>query len=518
MDPSHDQAVSSEAQARGKLAAPASAKAPPCTLIIFGAHGDLTKRLLTPALYNLVGAGLLDDDFKIVGVDRVDGSTEAWRAELGQTMQEFTKDPDGEFYTPTINADWWNNLSGRMEYYKADFTDIGQLEGLKAHVSGNVLFYLAVAARFFATVVENIGKAGMTKQEDGAFRRVVVEKPFGSDLDSARELNERLLAVLDEAQIYRIDHFLGKETVQNILAMRFGNGIFEPLWRREYVDHVQITACETVGVEGRGAFYEPTGALRDMVPNHLFQLLAMVAMEPPNSFSAETVRTAKEQLFEAVQPVLPANAIRGQYTAGQVQGRDVQAYRDSPGVAHDSDTETYVALKLDIENWRWSGVPFYMRTGKSLTGRLTEVVVHFRQAPLAIFADTPIDKLGPNNLTLNIQPRQGITLGLSAKIPGPKMDLGGVEMRFRYEDAFNLTPNVGYETLLYDVLIGDATLFQRADNIEAAWRVVDPALKAWAADKSGPEMYAAGTAGPQGADALLERDGRQWMPLERDPD
>ena len=514
MDPK--QVVSSNPQPRQKLAASASAKAPPCTLIIFGAHGDLTKRLLTPALYNLVGADLLDDGFKVIGVDRVDGSDESWRDELGQTMQEFTKDPDAEFYTPEINQDWWKSLSGRMHYYKADFTDIGQLEGLKAHVSGNVLFYMAVASRFFATVVENIGKAGMTKEEEGAFRRVVVEKPFGSDLVSAQELNSRLLAVLDETQIYRIDHFLGKETVQNILAMRFGNGIFEPLWRREYVDHVQITACETVGVEGRGAFYEPTGALRDMIPNHLFQLLSMVAMEPPNSFSAETVRTAKEQLFEAVQPVRPENAIRGQYTAGSVQGREVQAYRDSPGVAHDSVTETYVALKLEIENWRWSGVPFYMRTGKSLTGRLTEVVVHFRQAPLAVFADTPIDKLAPNNLTLNIQPRQGITLGLSAKIPGPKMDLGAVQMSFRYEDAFSLTPNVGYETLLYDVLIGDATLFQRADNIEAAWRVVDPALKAWAADASGPEPYAAGTAGPAGADALLKRDGRQWMPLDRD--
>ena len=367
-------------------------------------------------------------------------------------------------------------------------------------------------------MVENLGRAGLTQQADGAYRRVVVEKPFGSDLASARELNERLLKVLDESQIYRIDHFLGKETVQNILAMRFGNGVFEPLWRREFVDHVQITAAETVGVEGRGAFYEPTGALRDMIPNHLFQLLGMVAMEPPNSFSADTVRSAKEALFEAIRPIQPGNAIRGQYVAGTVQGRNVAAYRDSPGVAHDSVTETYVALKLEIDNWRWSGVPFYMRTGKSLTGRLTEVVVHFRQAPYAMFADTPVDKLTPNNLTLNIQPTQGVTLGISAKIPGPKMDLGGVEMKFRYEDAFNLTPNVGYETLLYDCFTGDATLFQRADNIEAAWRVVDPALKAWEADRSGPETYEAGTAGPKVADELLGRDGRAWMPLRQDGD
>ena len=514
MDPVGE--VSSQANAREKLAAPATHKAPACTMVIFGAHGDLTKRLLTPALYNLVGAGLLDDSFRIIGIDRVDGTDESWRGELGQTMQEFTKDPNAEFYTPEINKDWWNDLSGRLSYYKADFTDIGQLEALKGKLSGNVLFYLAVASRFFATIVENLGKAGLSQQQDGAFRRVVVEKPFGSDLESSRELNARLLKVLDESQIYRIDHFLGKETVQNILALRFGNGVFEPLWRREYVDHVEITAAETVGVEGRGAFYEPTGALRDMIPNHLFQLLAMVAMEPPNSFSAETVRTAKETLFEAVRTLAPENAVRGQYGAGKVEGRDVAAYRDSPGVAKDSQTETYVALKLEIDNWRWSGVPFYMRTGKSLTGRLTEVVVHFRQAPFAMFADTPVDKLSPNNLTLNIQPTQGVTLGISAKIPGPKMDLGGVQMKFRYEDAFKLTPNVGYETLLYDCLVGDATLFQRADNIEAAWRVVDPVLKAWAADASGPELYAAGMSGPKGADALLQRDGRNWSPLDRD--
>ena len=250
-----------------------------------------------------------------------------------------------------------------------------------------------------------------------------------------------------------------------------------------------------------------------MVPNHLFQLLAMVAMEPPNSFSAETVRTAKEQLFEAVQPVAPENAVRGQYTAGQVEGRAVQGYRESPGVAAGSNTETYVALKLNIENWRWSGVPFYMRTGKSMTGRLTEVVVRFRNAPFGMFQDTPVDRLAPNRLTLNIQPAQGVTLGITAKVPGPRMELSPVEMKFRYEDAFKLTPNVGYETLLYDCLIGDATLFQRADNIDAAWKVVDPVLKAWAADKGGPELYEAGSAGPKGAAELLERDGRAWEEL-----
>ncbi len=507
--------VSSPAQSKEKLTPAAAHPAPPCTLIIFGAHGDLTKRLLTPALYNLTGSGLLDDNFRIIGVDRVDDTDDGWRKSLAESMQGFTKDPNAEFYTPKIDEKSWGWLSQRLHYYKADFTQPAQLDGLKQHVdaTGNAVFYLAVAARFFGTVVDSLGEAGLTKQEDGKFRRVVIEKPFGSDLPSSEALNAQILKVLDEQQIYRIDHFLGKETVQNILAMRFGNSIFEPLWRRENIDHVQITAAETVGVETRGAFYEPTGALRDMIPNHLFQLLSMVAMEPPNSFSAETVRTAKEQLFEAVQPVTPEDSVRGQYSAGKVEDRDVVAYRDSPGVAHDSHTETYVALKLHIENWRWAGVPFYMRTGKCMTGRLTEIVVHFRHAPFGMFRDTPVDKLAPNTLTLNIQPAQGLTVGITAKVPGPKMELAPVEMKFRYEDAFKLTPNVGYETLLYDCLIGDATLFQRADNIDAAWRVVDPVLKAWAADASGPELYEAGSSGPKGADQLLERDGRSWEKL-----
>ncbi len=509
--------VSSPASSSQKLTPAAAHPAPPCTLIIFGANGDLTKRLLMPALYNLAGSKLLDDNFSIVGVDRVDGTDESWRKSLSDTMQEFTRDPNAEFYTPQIDEATWGQITQRLHYFKADFTDPAQLEGLKPHVqgTGNAVFYLAVASRFFGTVVENVGKTGLLKQEDGKFRRVVIEKPFGTDLDSSVALNAQILKVVEENQVYRIDHFLGKETVQNILATRFGNSIFEPLWRRENIDHVQITAAETVGVEGRGAFYEPTGALRDMIPNHMFQLLAMVAMEPPNSFSAETVRTAKEQLFEAIQPVRPEDAIRGQYTAGSVQGREVHAYRASPGVAADSNTETYVALKLLIENWRWSGVPFYIRTGKCLTGRLTEVVVHFRHAPFGMFRDTPVDKLVPNTLTLNIEPAQGLTLGITAKIPGPKMELSGVQMKFRYEDAFKLTPNVGYETLLYDCLIGDATLFQRADNIDAAWKVVDPALKAWAADKAGPELYGAGSTGPAGADQLLARDGRAWESLDR---
>ena len=500
-----------------KRIAPAAAeKAPACTLVIFGAHGDLTKRLLIPALYNLTGSHVLDDGFKLIGVDRVDGDDESWRNELRKTMQEFTTDPTAEFYTPQIDETTWNWLASRASYLEADFTNDADMASLKTKLSGNVVFYCAVAARFFSVVAEHLGKAELLKQTEGAFRRIVVEKPFGADLKSSKALNAALLKQADESQIYRIDHFLGKETVQNILAFRFANGIFEPIWRREHIDHIQVTAAETVGVEQRGSFYEPTGALRDMVPNHLFTLLSMATTEPPNSFDAESVRTMKEEFFESLRPVKPENVVRGQYTAGTVRGNHVAGYRESPGVAPDSLTETYVAMKLEADNWRWAGVPFYLRTGKCMTGRRTEVVVHFKQAPYAIFRDSPVDRLTPNNLTINIQPRQGITLGISAKIPGPKMDLSGVSMAFRYEDAFKQEPNVGYETLIYDCLVGDATLFQRADNIDAAWAAVDPALQNWAETKSAPEFYEAGSDGPKGAEELMTRDGRAWGSLEEE--
>ncbi len=494
-----------------RVAPAAAAKAPACTLVIFGAHGDLTKRLLIPALYNLIGSHLLDDGFKLIGVDRVPTSSDDWKHELRDTMQDFTKDPTAEFYTPQIDETAWNWLASRASYVQADFTVDADIHRLGEAVSGNVVFYCAVAARFFSVVATGLGRAGLLKQAENAFRRIVVEKPFGADLASSKALNHALLEQADESQIYRIDHFLGKETVQNILAFRFGNGMFEPLWRREYIDHIEVTAAETVGVEQRGAFYEATGALRDMVPNHLFTLLSMVTMEPPNSFDAESVRSSKQAFFESLRPVRPENVVRGQYTAGDVAGRGaVAGYRESPGVAPDSITETYIAMKLEADSWRWAGVPFYLRTGKFMSGRRTDIVVHFRQAPYAMFRDTPVDRLTPNNLTVNIQPSQGITLGISAKIPGPKMDLAGVEMAFRYQDAFKVEPNVGYETLIYDCLIGDATLFQRADNIDAAWAVVDPALQAWAANKTPPEFYAAGSDGPAGAQALVQRDGRSW--------
>ena len=485
--------------------------APPATLVIFGAHGDLTKRLLMPALYNLVGDKLLDDGFKIIGVDRVASDVAGWTQELTSAMDDFTHDKTAEFYVETIDQTTWGWITGRLGYVQADFTKPEDMAKLKAHVQGNAIFYLAIAARFFGDVVEQLGRAGLLKQEEGAFRRVIIEKPYGADLDSARKLNARVLAQADESQVFRIDHFLGKETVQNIMALRFANGIFEPLWKRDHIDYVEITAAETIGVEKRGAFYEPTGALRDMVPNHLFQLLSMIAMEPPNSFDAEAVRNEKAKLLQAIHPVLPDDVVRGQYAAGSVAGHDVIAYRSEPDVAPDSRTETYVALKFGIDNWRWAGVPFYLRTGKRMGGRQTQVVVHFRKPPYALFRDTDVNVLEENLLTLEMQPNEGMTLAISAKHPGPKMVLAPVKMAFAYKDAFKLEPNVGYETLIYDCLIGDPTLFQRADMIEASWAAVDPAL---AAGNQEPELYPAGSSGPDGASALLVRVGHSWSEME----
>jgi glucose-6-phosphate 1-dehydrogenase len=384
-----------------------------------------------------------------------------------------------------------------------------------------VLFYLAVADRFFGPIIEQLGRAGLVQQSENAWRRVIVEKPFGHDFASAEALNAQILKVLSEDQIYRIDHFLGKETVQNILVLRFANGVFEPLWNRDHIDHVQITAAETVGVEARGRFYERTGALRDMVPNHLFQLLAMIGMEPPVSFDADDVRAKKTELFQAIHPIAPADAVRGQYGAGMVLGQQVHDYRHEPDVAPTSGTETYAALKLGIDNWRWAGVPFYLRTGKCLTARTTEIAVHFRQAPYALFRDTPVERLPANILMLRIQPDEGLSLSFSAKRPGAAIEIDGVQMDFAYRDYFAPLASVGYETLIYDCMIGDATLFQRADTVEAAWRAVQGLIDAWTRTPADDfPNYAAGSAGPAAADRLLARDGRVWLPIRavhRDP-
>ena len=347
---------------------------------------------------------------------------------------------------------------------------------------------------------------------------MVIEKPFGHDLASAKALNAEILKTLREHQIYRIDHFLGKETVQNIMALRFANGLFEPIWNREHIDHVQITASETVGVERRGKFYEKTGALRDMVPNHLFQLLSMTAMEPPISFDAEAVRAKKAEVIQAIQPLTPEralqDAVRGQYAAGTVLGKPVRAYRNEPDVAPDSVTETYIACKLMIDNWRWAGVPFYLRTGKYMTSRRTEIAIRFHQAPYALFRGTDVERLNPNWMILRIQPDEGIELAFAAKRPGPTVKLSTVSMDFAYKTFFKMAPNTGYETLIYDCMIGDATLFQRADNVEAGWRAVQPILDAWAnARPADFPNYVAGSSGPAAADELLARDGHAWRPL-----
>jgi glucose-6-phosphate 1-dehydrogenase len=491
----------------------------PATLTIFGAAGDLTKRLVLPALYNLVRAGKLPDGFAIIGVDRNDLTTETWCESLTEMMQAFARTGGRE-----IDQQAWSWLIPRMHYMRGDFMQpetFSRLEKLlvkqqeRQNGTANVLFYLAVPDRFFGPLIEQLGRAGLVRESEKAWRRVIVEKPFGHDFASAVALNVQILKVLSEDQIYRIDHFLGKETVQNILVLRFANGIFEPLWNRDHVDHVQITATETVGVEGRGRFYEKTGALRDMVPNHLFQLLAMIAMEPPISFDADAVRAKKTELFKAIHPISPADAVRGQYGAGAVLGRKVRDYRHEPDVAPDSGTETYVALKLGIDNWRWAGVPFYLRTGKYLSARTTEIAVQFRQAPYALFRDTPVERLPANILCLRIQPDEGLSLSFSAKRPGAEIEIDGVEMDFAYRDYFEPIASVGYETLIYDCLIGDATLFQRADTVEAAWRAAQGLLDAWArAPAHDLANYAAGSAGPDAADRLLARDGRAWLPIK----
>ena len=506
----------------------ATPKAGPCAMVIFGGGGDLTKRLVTPALYNLATTGLLPDDFAIIGVDHSDGSDAGWRESLTEMMQGFVGGT-GEFDPSKIDAKAWDWLRSRMFYLKGDFEDPKTFASVEAklkevegshNTGGNVLFYLAVADRFFGTVVDGLGAAKlMETDEHGPWRRVVIEKPFGHDLASAKALNARVLKVLREDQVYRIDHFLGKETVQNIMTFRFANGLFEPLWNRDHIDHVQITVAETVGVEGRGGFYEATGALRDMVPNHVFQLVAMTAMEPPVSFDADDVRSRKVDVFKSMKTVAPDHAVRGQYGAGTVLGHETKAYRDEPNVNPRSKTETYVALKLEIDNWRWAGVPFYLRTGKYMTTRTSEVAIRFKAAPMSLFAETKASDIQANWMAIQVQPDEGISLQFEVKRPGPVVDLKSVRMTFAYKDWFPAQQNVGYETLLYDVMIGDQTLFQRADQVEEAWRVVDGVLDHWG--RTAPEdfpNYGGGSAGPAAADAMLADDGdRAWRPVKLDP-
>jgi glucose-6-phosphate 1-dehydrogenase len=493
-------------------------------MVIFGASGDLTRRLLVPALYNLARTGLIPEHFAIIGVDITERSAADWSGSLHEMLQSFVGDPNSENRIDAIDEAMWQRLAGCMSYVQGDFGDRALFEKLRQHLQdvarerqtgGNCLFYLAVADRFFGPIVEQLGHAGLFDEElhDGKpqrWRRVVIEKPFGHSVESAAELNARILRDLREEQIFRIDHFLGKETVQNIMAFRFANGLFEPIWNRDRIDHVQITVAETVGVEHRGRFYEVTGALRDMVPNHVFQLLAMIAMEPPAGFDARSVRNRKADVFAALGTLSEEDAVRGQYGPGPT----LPGYRAEPNVAADSNTETFVAMRLTIDNWRWAGVPFYLRTGKRMSRRYSEIAIRFKHAPYAPFEDTHVEQLPPNWLVLRIQPDEGISLQFEVKRPGPVVDLAAVHMDFRYRDWFPREPNVGYETLIYDCMIGDQTLFQRADMVEETWRVVQPVLDAWAA--SPPAYfpnYAAGSDGPHASEMLLQRDGRTWRPV-----
>jgi glucose-6-phosphate 1-dehydrogenase len=480
------------------MSARAGEPAPPATLVIFGGTGDLTRRLLVPALANLASEGLIGEDLSIIGI----GSRGGDDAALRDTLDEFV---------PEAASEAWQSLRGRVSYLQGDFTGDALFAALKAKLpEGNAAFYLATPPQFFGPVVEKLADAGLMEEREGCFRRVVIEKPFGHDLESARALNRQILARIGEAQTYRIDHFLGKETVQNILVTRFGNPLLEAVWNSRYIDHVQITAAEAVDVGTRGSFYDATGALRDMVPNHLFQLLAMIGMEPPNSFDAEAVRNEKAKVLAAVRPIPPQDAARGRYAAGRIGDRDVPDYLATPDVAADSRTETFAAVKLEVESWRWAGVPFFLRTGKALAKRDTEIVVEFRPVPLKLFRESGMDELPPNRLTIQIQPDEGLVLSFLAKKPGPVVEACEVEMDFRYADRFTISGRTGYETLLYDMLMGDQTLFQRADMIESGWAAVDPVLKAWAEAEEAPEEYRAGSGGPGSADALIERDGRAW--------
>lgn len=491
----------------------------PCVMVIYGATGDLTARKLMPALYNLAKSNLLSREFAIVGVARNDYTTDQFRQIIGEKLQNFA--------TGSVDQDLKDWLLRRLYYVSGEFDDPKMYERLgqtleevdKTHnTHGNYFFYLATSPVFFGMIVDQLGASNLACEKDGHWRRIVFEKPFGNDLDSAKSLNRQVRKVLAENQIYRIDHYLGKETVQNILVFRFGNGIFEPIWNRRYIDHVQITVAETVGVEKRGGYFDMAGTLRDMVPNHLFQLLSLTTMEPPISFNSDAVHDEQSKILHAVQPLSAEDvlryAVRGQYGTGEINGDRFPGYRQEQGVPPDSKTETFVALKLMIDNWRWAGVPFYIRTGKRLGSRHTEVAIQFKRAPLVLFRDTPVNTLKPNQLVMHMAPDEGISLRFGAKVPGAQMKVGSVEMDFKYTDYFGTNPNTGYEILLYDGIMGDQTLFQRADMVEAGWAVVDPILDVWKAlpPRDFPN-YEAGAWGPIEADDLIARDERHWRKI-----
>jgi glucose-6-phosphate 1-dehydrogenase len=489
--------------------------AEPCTVILFGASGDLAKRKVIPAMYDLAQHNSLGERYAIIGFARTPMTDESFRATIGEAAKTISE-------VGPIDPAKWNDFSSNLYYSAGEYGDLNSYARLAKRLAeidaekklgGNRLFYLSTPPEVYPDIVEQLGRAGLARPTNpNSWVRIIIEKPFGRDLASARELNKIVLNVFEEKQVYRIDHYLGKDTVQNLLVLRFGNGIFEPLWNRNYVDHVQITAAETLGVERRGGFYETAGALRDMIQSHVLQLTSLTAVEPPASFDATAVRNEKLKVLQSIRPydleMVAQSVVRGQYAPGTVNAKKVAGYRDEPGVNPNSRAETFVAMRVLIDNWRWAGVPFYLRTGKRLAKRTTEIMIQFRCAPHIVFREREVE---PNRLVLNIQPDEGISVSFGAKRPGTEMSIGNVTMNFSYREAFGGASRSAYATLVNDCLRGDATLFDRGDSVEAAWSLVDPILDVWGAARTATvPIYASGTWGPKESDQLLERDGRQW--------
>lgn len=490
----------------------------PCAIVIFGATGDLSHRKLLPALYNLALDGLLPAGTSIVGFARQEYTHETFREEMRKAVNQHSRNKP-------VNEKVWETFAQGLFYLTSTFEDsngyaqlekfLGQLDHERGN-AGNRLYYLATPPSFYETIVQNLGQHGMdeNKADRTCWRRVVVEKPFGRDLPSAKHLNKALYQVFDESEIYRIDHYLGKETVQNLIVFRFGNGIFEPIWNRRYIDHVQITVAESIGIEGRAGYYEQAGTVRDMLQNHMLQLLALTCMEPPAAFDAQAVRDEKLKVLKAIAPPDPKNFVRGQYGSGTLNGQSVAGYRQEERVSPDSMTDTFIALKLHVDNWRWADVPFYLRSGKRLPKRVTEIAIQFKRPPLALFKEAAPEGLDPNVLAMNIQPDEGISLRFEGKLPGTTLRIRPVTMDFRYGTSFGLPAPDAYERLLLDAMLGDSTLFTRSDEVETAWALVDKVVADWGKQPQ-PQFpnYEAGTWGPDSARDLIAHDGRTWRRL-----
>ncbi|HEU5032067.1 MAG TPA: glucose-6-phosphate dehydrogenase [Spirillospora sp.] len=487
----------------------------PCVLVLFGVTGDLSRKKLLPAIYDLANRGLLPPGFSLVGFARRDWENEDFRQIAYESVKAHARTP--------FREDVWTHLSEGMHFVPGEFSDPGAFDALSMAVKeldesrgtgGNYAFYLSIPPKFFPQVVEQLQRSGLADRKEGAWRRVVIEKPFGRDLKTALELNDTVHRVFPEESIFRIDHYLGKETVQNILALRFANAMFEPIWNRSYIDHVQITMAEDIGIGGRAGYYDGIGAARDVIQNHLLQLLALTAMEEPTSFSAQSVRTEKAKILSSVRVPgdLETSTARGQYAAGWQGGVSVKGYLDEDGIPADSRTETYAAVKLEIDNRRWAGVPFYLRTGKRLSRRVTEVAMVFQQAPHLPFSHTDTEELGQNALVMRVQPDEGITVRFGSKVPGTSMEIRDVNMDFAYGESFTEASPEAYERLLLDVLIGDPPLFPRQEEVELSWRILDPIEEYWAS-RGGLDQYTSGGYGPDSADELMARDGRAWRRL-----